>query len=723
MNEMLLDRAKDALIPDDYRVIESEVDFLRFAIDATPLVVRGDGLCQWAEAFYRGRGISYRDLLSPTQTLCDLAPGLSRTEAVAIRAVLPQQIMVRLHHLNLTRLLQELFPNALWEERPSKNHAADWLLWLCAQSPDGVFEPLLAAKARYWQREVDDATYEIYATTNVDRARELLDSWLGFTDDHTFLELGEFPRILPENVRAHVTSKMKHHVIIKQGGLISELEMRPVQTNLRRIAAQETVNYLIQNPHKMTSKLHEQLARYLTLDEQNRIHELMPPAMPELPPEQPEAILAWFRNNYLPARQWQSAHGLNADRDQISAAAEQFSQWYLREYPRALNGGPLQQYLSFIRTASNQQQKTHITLCLVLDGLHALDARRLLDYLHHETKRLTVWENGLAFAPLPTITEVCKPALFAGVAPRLAQEVLPLGVIIPERVSPIEKLSCASSGELYLWRIMEPDSTYHKQSSSETLRHDINGRLSSIARKINEIVDRVPVELPLRIIITTDHGRLLSKATRVLNVPPGMQSQGRASLGTSGRQFDEHGFFIENDVVYLHAERFGLPTDAAVAYREDIFRTNDGKTGSELYPHGGLYPEEVIVPWIEMVRDVTMPDVFATLSGSGHAGQSGQLTLQLRNPGDIPVTAVALSILINEQHVNLQIDQVAPPYSEQSFRLSWAPWPGQAEASRMTVTLNLQLPNGLPFAITIANAGIESIEMYRRDNILGDLDL
>lgn len=723
MNEMLLDRAKDALIPDEYRVIESEVDFLRFAVDATPLLLRGDSLCQWAEAFCRGRGIPYRDLLSPTQTLCELVPGLSTTEAEAIRAVLPHQTLVRLHHLNLTELLQDRFPNALWEERPSKNHAADWLLWLCEQAPDGVFEPLLAEKARRWQREVDDATYKIYGTTNADRAREILDSWLGFTDDHTFLELGEFPRLLPERLRVHVASVMKHHIIAKHGALIGELEMRPVQRNLRRIAAQETVNYLIRNPRKLTSTLHDQLARYLTLDEQSRIQELMPPAMPELPPEQPEAILAWFRNNYLPARQWQSAHGLDAERDQICAAAEQFSQWYLREYPRALNGGSLQQYLSFVRTASNQQQKSHITLCVVLDGLHALDARRLLDYLHIETKRLTVWENGLAFAPLPTITEVCKPALFAGVAPGLAQEVASLGVIIPERVNPIEKLSCATSGELYLWRILEPDSTYHKQSSSETLRHDIDGRLSSIARKINEIVNRVPVELPLRIIITTDHGRLLGKATRVLNVPPGMQSQGRASLGTSGRQFDEQGFFIENDVVYLHAARFGLPTDAAVAYREDIFRTNDGKTGSEWYPHGGLYPEEVIVPWIELVRDATMPDITATLSGSGHAGLSGQFTLQLRNPGDIPVTAVALSVLINGRPASLPIDQVIDPYSEQTFTLSWSPWPGQAEASRMTLTLNLQLPNGLAFTITIANPGIESIEMYRRDNILGDLDL
>lgn len=723
MNEMLLDREKDAPIPDGYQVIESEVDFLRFATGGTPLLVRGKSLCQWAEAYCNGRSIPYRELLSPTQSLRELVPSLSEAEAQAIRAVLPDQLATRLNQLNLTGMLQALFPNALWEQRPSIIHAADWLLWLYEKAPDSVFEPLFAENGRCWQREVDNATYTLYAATNAVSARQLLDCWLGLAYDPAFIELGVFPRPLPDRLRAYATSALKDRIIVTQGTLIGELETRPVQLDLRRLTAQETVNYLVHNPRDLTPNLREQLTPYLTQDEQNRVLALQPPAMPETPPEQPEAVLDWFRHQYLPARQWQSAHGSDAENEEISAAAEQFARWYLHEYPRALNGGRLQQHLSFNRATANQQQKSHITLCLVLDGLHVLDARRLLDYLHHETKRLTVWENGLTFAPLPTITEVCKPALFGGVSPKLAHEVSPLGVIVPEKESPIKKLSSASSGELYLWRIMEPDSTYHRQSSSETLRHDIDGRLSSIARKINEIVNRVPAELPLRLIITTDHGRLLAKATRVLDVPPGMQSQGRAALGMSGRQFDERGFLVEDDVVYLHAARFGLITDAAVALRGDTFRTNDGKTGSEWYPHGGLYPEEVIIPWIELVRDATLPAVTATLNGSGQTGLTGEFVLHLRNPGDIPVTAVVISLLINGQSINVPINEAAAPYSEQTFKLNWSPWLKQAEASQTTVTLNLQLPNGLAFTVPIANPEIESIEMYHRDNILGDLDL
>lgn len=723
MNDMLLDHTEDVPTPEGYQVVDSEIDFLRYAVSNKPLLVRGDSLCRWAEAFCNGRNLPYRRLLSPTQSLRELIPGLSETEAESIRAALPDRIATQLHHLTLTELLQALFPNVLWEERPSIEHAADWLLWLSEQAPDSVFEPLLAENGKLWQRDVDDATYTIYSAKSAKSAQKLLDDWLGLTEERTFLQLGEFPRPLPTRLQDHATNILRNQIISKQGELIDKLEQQPIQHDLRRLAAQETVHYLTHNPGKLTPQLRDQLTPYLTLDEQNHVLELMPPAMPELPPEQPEAILDWFRKQYLPARWWQVTHGSDVERDKIREAAENFARWYLREYPRALNGGLLQQYLSFSRTASAQKQQRYITLCLVLDGLHALDAKRLLDHVSHHNKRLVLQKNDFAFAPLPTITEVCKPALFSGVPPKFTQDVGAVGVIVPERESPADKLQSALPGDLYLWRIMEPDRTYHKQSGSETLAHDIDGRLASVARKISDIVNQLPTELPLCLIITTDHGRLLAKATRILDVPNDMKSQGRASLGKSGRHFDEHGFFIEENVAYLHAERFGLTEDAAIAFGEDIFRTNDGKTGSEWYPHGGLYPEEVIVPWIELVRDAKMPEVTASLSGSGQAGQSGQLTLKLLNPGDIPVTAVELSISIGGQISQLPINQVAKPYGEQTVTLSWSPWPGQTEVSQMAVTLNLQLPNGLTFAVVIANTGIESTEMYRRNNILGDLDL
>lgn len=55
MSEVLLDRQGDLPAPSGYHVIDSEVEFLRHATDDTSLLIRGERLCAWAEAFYRLR--------------------------------------------------------------------------------------------------------------------------------------------------------------------------------------------------------------------------------------------------------------------------------------------------------------------------------------------------------------------------------------------------------------------------------------------------------------------------------------------------------------------------------------------------------------------------------------------------------------------------------------------------------------------------------------------
>lgn len=723
MDKMLLDREGKALIPDGYQVIDSDIDFLLYATVDRPLLVRGQRRCQWAAEFWDGRHIPYRELQSPVHNLREIVPDLDEKDAETICAALPESLLSRLGKLNLTKLLQALFPNVLWEKRPSKAHAADWLLWLYECTSDPLFEPILKAQARLWQQEVDDVTYSVYAATNAEVASKLLYVWLGLTPDDMLVELGRFPARLPDSLREQAPKVWKERIIARRGSLIGDLTDLPIRHELISTAAQETVNYLERHPRALTPTLRDQLVSYLTTEEQNRLLQLMPPPMPGNLPEEAEAVLAWFRSQYLPARQWQSVFGSEADRLMINQTAEQFAMWYLSQYPRALNGGSLQNHLCFSRTAASQQQETRVTLLIVLDGLHAVDAKQLLTYLQRQTDRLSVWEDGLAFAPLPTITEVCKPALLAGVAPELAWQMSALGELLPENRNPVESLRQALPGQLYIWRVQEPDRTYHQRNNSETLDAEIDGQLFTIAGKIRDVVKDVPSELPLSLILTSDHGRLLAKAVRQLEVPPGMQSHGRAAVGAARRTFGERGYAIDNGVVYLHAKRFGLLHDAAVAFGEETFRTNDGKTGSEWYPHGGLYPEEVIVPWIELMRDMALPEVTIELKGSGQAGQQGTFTIKLCNTGDIPVTATILTFIVGGRKMMQQVNMTVPPYTEESHEGRWDTWPNKAETESMTANLRLVLPNKLSFVVAIENPQIESIAMYQRDDILGDLEL
>lgn len=724
MSVWLLDRVGDAPVPAGYETVDNEVSFLRMATAGSPLVVKGDQLCRWALVFCEARGLVCRELLSPSRALRQLMPSLTETQAQQICKELSEDLLAEIGDLSISDLLQKIYPNSLWHSRPSRTHAAEWLLWLYEQPAENVYEPLLVEQSNYWQSEANSVDPRIYAATNTPAAQELLDIWLGVQREPLLRELGEFPLAIPKKLRDHVAKAWRAEIISRRGDLIADLQQLPIVYSLLRTAAEETVRYLERHPGDLTRVEYEQLAPYLGVSDQERILRLIPPEMPPEPPIEPEAILTWFRERYLPARQWQVQYGFDEDRSSITKAARDFATWYLEGYPRALVGDKLTAYLSFQRTASlAQRDDDYITLLVVLDGLHTVDAAQLLNDLLSRTARLMLWSDVSAFAPLPTITEFCKPSLFAGAAPELADRVGTVGIVLPENSSPIDDLSRALPGDLFLWRIVEPDRTYHNRNNSKTLRHDVNAQLRGVADKVVEIVNEVPAERRLRVILTSDHGRLLARSERNLDVPLDMESHGRAAWGRAGREFGRSGYIVDDRIVFLHSGRFGLPYDAAIALDEESFRMNDGKTGGEWFPHGGLYPEEVIVPWIELLRDATRPNLGFGLRGSGQAGRPGELTLWIRNSELIAISVREITLTMNRRQETIPLELTVAAMDEVEHFVALTAWPTIAETENMQAKLHIRLPNRQAFTAITRVTEVQSSEMYHRDDILGDLDL
>src|SRR5690606_1590612 len=138
---------------------------------------------------------------------------------------------------------------------------------------------------------------------------------------------------------------------------------------------------------------------------------------------------------------------------------KQFACWYLEFYRDALLSG---KHLNFFQAAALKREKSRFaTLFIVLDGLHLPDALRLVSILSETTARLVTRENTLTFATIPTVTKFAKEALLRGVPPCFINETELLAKEISERSSPIECLQTASGGDMYIWRILEPDHTYH----------------------------------------------------------------------------------------------------------------------------------------------------------------------------------------------------------------------------------------------------------------------
>lgn len=724
MAEILLDRVGDARLPVGYKEVTNEVEFLRLATSGAPLLVRGAALTHWAQVFFEGRQVSLGEAISPAREIQAFCPTMSLDDVQALVQRLGSRFFEMPRPLAPESLLYELYANRIWHEpRPDARHGAEWLLWLYESKPERWLQPLLRLMGQRWQEAATDGLELVYAATDSDSALTALEGWLRLTLNPLFARLGEFPLSVPTTVQGRAHTIWREQAVATRGAFFEQVAAAPIPFGLKRLAAQEAVRYYLNQPQHLTQAALDLLGQFLSHADLQGLRKRLPPAKPGPLPAEPEAVLRWFAGAYLPYRMWQSENQIAQAEQPVSDAAGAFSRWYLDRYPKALMGGATRELLSFTQ-AGDAVTPNAATLLIVLDGLHAGDARRLEQKMRASTSRLALISDRLLFAPIPTVTDFCKPALLTGVPSARAAEMQPIGTVLPEDNSPIHDLQQASPGKLYIWRIQEPDRTYHRHNGRETLLRDVEAQLDAAANKIVDLVEQVRDDLSLQIIITTDHGRLLAKSPRSVQVPSGMVSHGRAAWGNSGRSFDATGYKEEAEVIFIHGARFGLAQDVAVVAGADTFQTNDGKGGVEVHPHGGLYPEEVIVPWISFARDVELPKLAISAQGDGTAGKQGRIVLTVTNLGDVDVILEEVQLRFAKQAAQiLPCTATFAVGAAQEVQVDVTPWPTSDAAREARIYLRVRLPNGLSFDLE-APATLHSQDMYDRgEDILEGLDL
>lgn len=709
--EVLFDCEGDLLATAGYQVIESEVDFLRHALVDTPLLIRGGHLCAWAESFYALRGRPFRYQESPYAALRRVFPELTQEQAsglvrkMGLTAVSLDQISSRF-------VLERCYPNdsVIWQSGPSHEHAARWLLWLYARRPDQAESIILRHFAQLQkQRAGDQPEEQIYQAVNDQQARTLLDSWLGL-GEIALVGLGEFPVGLSTELLNETKSRWMKRLIETNGAYFERMLSVPLPLALRQELAQLSVQFYEQHPQRLTNDVIRRLQPYLTTQRLAALEERVPPPEPTPLPDEEQAVLDWFQVEYLPYRRWQAQHGDEQARTIACRHGRAFAHWYLKRYPQWLLDP---RWLSF-QQASRLCEIAHdvLVFCVVLDGLPAWDAEDFARTSSAQIERLQLQQRSYCFAPLPTVTEFAKDALLKGVPPHLAPEYPPLGTILPDNASPMRELVCGQPGGLVFWRVEQPDKAYHFEADAKRERR-VRAELEAILQAVQEVVETLPPNVSLQIVVTTDHGRLLNPESPCrLPVPGGMQAHGRVAWGKSDQQFDESGFSIDDDAgwIAVHGERFAMLHDMLIAVGEGSFQ--NAKSGSEPYPHGGLFPEEAIVPWFVFERDARQPDVSITVLGKGEAESTGTVTIQMINLGRVSLECLAVTLSHGAQAKGTWS---VPPLQKTEFTFSLHPWPVKADLPTLKSTLLFRQPSGRPFIIEVVPS-FEVQTLYERDD-------
>lgn len=740
MPSLLLDPAGDAPLPAGHHRLGTEAAWLRLAVDlpanelaAPPVLVSGRDLCAWAERWWLGRGGCCETIQSPTQHLLNTCPTLTPANAQGVLQELGPGWATHLAPWSLDDVLQTLYPTfgpdhdptLGWAARPTSPPAraalaAHWLLYTAdrPQPWPAYHLPLLTQQRSTWTTADTAALFPLGA----EEACTLLRVWLGLAPaipgypDPARIA-GPFPAAVPPAWRAQARTLFTGQLTeLNQTNLtLDELRSRlarwwqshnnsAIPATIRELAAAQYADFILARPQLLQpSHLHELLPILGTAPQAQELQNALPPPEPtELPSTAtPAAALQWVTAEYLPYRRWQA--GLLAASavliQRVSDLAAQFESWVLSQYPVLLvapNAGLLHihqaESLRFSRTRE-------VTLWVVPDGLGWLDAVALGEELHTlGAGHLTQPQATACLGLLPTITSLTKQPLLHSTTARALSRAQPNMVRrerpIPGHLAPSEFLREAQPGDLFIWTPPDPDRAYHEQFDPGTIQQRVSSLLKVLAQQLAAAAQAVPAALAFRLVVATDHGRQLGSSTRSIAVPAGCESHGRAAYAANGNP----GFtpapadLARPELAWLEPETFGLPYWAATVRGNAAFRTNNtDATGLLHFPHGGLWPEEVVVPWLVTERVAAAAPLTARISGHGLARRSGELTLKLTNPSTQSYALVALTINgPGGFSTTLPLDgHILPATATHTQPLALHAWPTPAQAAALQVRLQL----------------------------------
>jgi hypothetical protein len=688
--------------------VRTERDFFRLALSNESLLIRGEELCRWAASFYQSRGIEVMRVSSPSRVLQRLIPQLSEEQA----RELTQRFTVCLHpSTNLVDIISYLWP--FFDKTAVGEHAiANWLVLKASPKRSRAEEVVVEAYTDRLRSQYP-AYFWLFQQEDVQEVFRILLEWLRILRPRQNLSSSSFPLTsLPNNLQTIIDNKLRELVVELKQNLLTQVIQQAAPEFICKHVAAVCQEYFLHHADELNAEILRLLKPYLSLEQAHELESRLPLPPPTPLPQQPLQLIKWFKEEYLP-------YLVRNEHDSTTLRrAREFADFYLDFYAQALVGCQGRDLLIFERTqALHETASNRVNFIVVLDGLNYADMLTLAEHLEREAAELLAREKAdVVFAALPTVTEYAKQALFRGCKPSLVDERPILGEVA-RRTSDVRRLlTSAQPGNVIFWNVLEPDKIYHEREEIDGIHDNVQAALHSQARKIIELVNSIAHHgVELRLIITTDHGRLIGTSERTYPAPSGMTPYARAAWG--GTELCEPKC-IRDNIALLHRDTYGMTMDFAVVLDQNAFVQQDGRGGRVNYTHGGVFPEEVLIPWWSYLVNVRVEPPRVELTGLGIASQQGTIDLTITNITQIPLYIERLEIRFSDTHeVPLALDIQLSPLSRSEIRsVPLAPWPSQREIENAEAYLHYYLPNGRLEVLTIKPVALQTRELYAVSN-------
>jgi hypothetical protein len=717
--------------PAGLRVLGTERALLTHGREPGPFLVRGPILCQWARDIALARRWSHQPVEAPWRRVHKIAPGLAEQAAGRLVAGLDSEAGWKLAAEPITAVvvMATFEPaNSLWRSTSAgAERALRLLAWWLDPARMRELEPVVRAAGAEWAAASHGGAADALAEVDShEAARQLAFAWL--IEGKTAAFGVPRPSDVPD--RVHQTVVDAAELGLRSGAIAFDAVVRwVVWKPIASAVASAVAIVAIEQKAAITAPLLAWLQNNgLPESELASVRQLLTRADPGEPPPTLAAVAEWYVERYLPWRESkESKPGDDPDHHRWRELGGLFGRWYVEQYPRIRSNAADAEWLVWVKANHLESEADGITVLVILDGALKRDADRLLGKIRDAIGgSLTVTADEVAMAPLPTVTDFTKRTIIAG-AQAVEATSGTQGDVAPNTDRVIAAMA-AGGGQTIVWRHVQPDRAYHFSTSGQ-LAIDVDGELYKIAGYIREVVKAAPNHRGLRLIITSDHGRLLGESSRSLVPPRGTVGHGRAAWGAASRPLPPSQAYQVDDalgVAWLDPASYGLPAGNAyaVSLTDHAFRTADGKGGVEAYSHGGVFPEEVFVPWIVLERDVVVHPLRIAFSGDGVAGDRGGLRIRIDNDNRFNVTVVAMTLTAKGSGGPgpLRFEGRRPIAAGGALEETRdvLPWPDYGAMGAVRLEVEYLLPGGK--AAMVMHVGtVETRAMYRtNDNLLDE---
>ena len=340
---------------------------------------------------------------------------------------------------------------------------------------------------------------------------------------------------------------------------------------------------------------------------------LLRPSVP-CPPEpswDAAKMLEWATHQYLPYHFW--LEETNNEDNNLSNQSESFGDWLYSNFINIRSNFPNIVY-KILPNIINMHTSDKCLLILVVDNFNFKFAKVLTSLLQNHGFRLV--QETPYFSMIPSETETSKRCLIAG-QPKASEILLDYDNLVsnewrqcfPDRQfiylkSTVELENAkASIGDVLFVNCIQIDDVLHQDERKLGKRHSVavEAELQNLANLVTGFFNQNGLTNSALIIICSDHGSTMIPTSVHNEIDPAFfvgkpLDTHHRFLKVTQQEYDKLPSNIRFQCYYLDAASFGLPENVLIAKGYHRFR----KTTEHFFVHGGLSPEETIVPFIAL---------------------------------------------------------------------------------------------------------------------------